>query len=126
MCGDSRRTGRGPMQPDSDRDVHRVDDGYLMVNPARIRGAGQTVRRHQVRPATLDELAALTLAMPPRYRLLIQLVAFCALRFGELTELRRADIDTTRGVIMVRRAVVLANGALEWCSPRRPARRSRS
>ena len=77
------------------------------LNPARIRGAGQTVRRHQIRPATLDELAALTLAMPPRYRLLIQLAAFCALRFGELTELRRADIDTQRGVIMVRRAVVL-------------------
>jgi integrase len=40
--------------------------------------------------------------MPPRYRLLVQLAAFCALRFGELTELRRTDIDTQRGVIMVR------------------------
>ena len=40
-----------------------VDDGYLPVNPARIRGAGQASRRHQVRPAILDELAALTLAM---------------------------------------------------------------
>ena len=55
------------------------------------------------------ELAALTMAMPPRYRLLVQLAAFCALRFGELTELRRSDIDTQRGVIMVRRAVVLVN-----------------
>lgn len=41
-----------------------VDDGYLPLNPARIRGAGQAVRQHHVRPATLDELAALTLAMP--------------------------------------------------------------
>ena len=49
------------------------------------------------------------MAMPPRYRLLVQLAAFCALRVGELTELRRSDIDTQRGVIMVRRAVVLVN-----------------
>ena len=33
-----------------------VDDGYLPLNPARIRGAGQTARKHQVRPATLPEL----------------------------------------------------------------------
>ena len=49
------------------------------------------------------------MAMPPRYRLLMQLAAFCALWFGELTELRRSEIDTQRGVIMVRRAVVLVN-----------------
>jgi integrase len=84
-----------------------TDDGYLTVNPARIRGAGQTSRRHQVRPATLEELDALTEAMPPRYRLLVQLAAWCALRFGELTELRRSDVDTRAGVIRVRRAVVL-------------------
>ena len=98
-----------------------VDDGYLPLNPARIRGAGQAVRQHHVRPATLDELAALTLAMPPRYRLLVQLAAFCALRFGELTELRRADIDTQCGVIMVRRAVVLVNGRFVIKKPKSDA-----
>jgi len=97
------------------------DDGYLPVNPARIKGAGQASRRHQVRPATLDELAALTMAMPPRYGLLVQLAAFCALRFGELTELRRADIDTQRGVIMVRRAVVLTNGGFVIKKPKSDA-----
>jgi integrase len=81
-----------------------TDDGYLVINPAKIRGAGHVHRRHQVRPATLEELAVITEAMPPRYRLLVQLAAWCALRFGELTELRRSDIDTKSGVIRVRRA----------------------
>jgi integrase len=99
-----------------------VDDGYLLVNPARIRGAGQTSRRHQIRPATLDELKALTEAMPPRYRLLVQLAAWCALRFGELTELRRSDVDTKAGVIRVRRAVVLVNGRFLVKDPKSEAR----
>ena len=87
-----------------------VDEGHLALNPARIRGAGQAERRHRVRPATLPELEALTEAMPPRYRLMVLLAAWCALRFGELTELRRADVDTREGILAVRRAVVLVDG----------------
>ena len=44
--------------------------------------------------------------MPQRYRLMVQLAAWCALRFGELTELRRGDVDTKVGVLRIRRAVV--------------------
>lgn len=98
-----------------------VDDGHLALNPARIRGAGQTERRHIVRPATLDELDALTQAMPPRYRLLIQLAAWCALRFGELTELRRADVDTKEGVLRVRRAVSMVDGKFMVDTPKSAA-----
>jgi integrase len=87
-----------------------TDDGYLAVNPVRIRGASQSKRHHKVRPATLEELEILTAAMPPRYRLLVQLAAWCALRFGELTELRRGDVDTKAGVLRIRRAVVLVDG----------------
>jgi integrase len=87
-----------------------VDDGYFSINPAKIRGAGYAPRRHQVEPATLEELRQITEAMPPRYRLLVQLAAWCSLRFGELTELRRGDIDTKAGVIRVRRAVVHVDG----------------
>jgi integrase len=52
---------------------------------------------------------------------MVQLAAFCALRFGELTELRRSDIDTQRGVIMVRRAVVLVNGGFVIKKPKSDA-----
>ena len=83
-----------------------VDDGYLAMNPARIRGAGNVDRAHEVHPATPEELVVITEAMPPRYRLMVQLAAWCALRFGELTELRRGDIDTIQGILRIRRALV--------------------
>ncbi len=98
-----------------------VDDGYLDVNPAHIRGAGSSVRRHEVRPATLVELSAITAAMPPRYRLAIVLASFCALRFGELTELRRRDVDTKDGVLHVRRGVVLVDGRFVVKGPKSAA-----
>jgi integrase len=48
--------------------------------------------------------------MPERYRLMVALAAWCALRFGELTELRRRDIGRTRTVIRVRRAMTWPGG----------------
>jgi len=80
------------------------------ANPARIRGAGQTERARKVRPASLAELETITNAMPERYRLMVLLASWCALRFGELAELRRGDIDARNGVIHVRRGVVRAAG----------------
>ncbi len=87
-----------------------VDEGHLAANPARIRGAGAVERAHVVRPASLAELETLVAAMPPRYRLLVLLAAWCALRFGELTELRRGDVDARDGVLHVRRGVVRVAG----------------
>jgi integrase len=63
-------------------------------------------RARQIRDASLAELEAITLAMPPRYRLMVLLAAWCALRFGELTELRRSEIDLKNAVVRVRRGVV--------------------
>jgi integrase len=40
---------------------------------------------------------------------MVLLAAWCALRFGELTELRGSDIDTKNGVIKLDRAVVWVN-----------------
>ena len=83
-----------------------VDPTVLAANPARIRGAGSTSRRHHIEPLTLDELSALVDAMPEGRRLMVLLAAWCALRFGELAELRRSDIDVTNGVVKIRRGVV--------------------
>src|SRR5205823_2103062 len=76
----------------------------------RVRGGGQVKRAKKIRPATLAELEALTTAMPARYRLLALLAAWCALRFGELAELRRKDVDVRNGVIRVRRGVTRTKG----------------
>lgn len=87
-----------------------VSDELLVANPVHIRGAGSSKRVHKIKPATLDELAALTDAMPARFRLLVLLASWCGLRFGELAELRRRDIDVRAATIRVRRGVVRVAG----------------
>ena len=89
-----------------------VADGKIPANPCVIRGAGSAKRAVTIRPATLDELVKLTDAMPPRYQAMMLLASWCALRFGEVTELRRRDIDVDNGVVRVRRAVVRVGGRL--------------
>jgi len=54
----------------------------IPANPCRVRGAGQAKRARQIKPASVAELEALVQAMPERYRLMVLLAAWCALRFG--------------------------------------------
>ena len=83
----------------------------IPFNPASIRGAGTADRSKHTEPASLEEIAAITEAMSERYRAMILLAAWTGLRFGELTELRRGDVDTKAGVVKVRRAVVRVDGS---------------
>lgn len=85
-------------------------DDVVPTNPCRIRGA-QNPRTRTV-PVILSpsDVQALTEAMPDRYRALVAVAAWCGLRFGEVTELRRGDVDTSEGVIRVRRAVTRVDG----------------
>jgi integrase len=54
-----------------------------------------------------------------RYRLLILLVVFCSLRWGELAALRRKHIDAAAGLVRIEVAVVeLTNGALVTGPPK--------
>ena len=85
-------------------------DDLIAASPCRIRGAGQARPRRRARPATLAELEVIAEAMPDRLRLMALLAAWCGLRFGELAELRRADVDLVHGVLQVRRGVVRAGG----------------
>lgn len=83
-----------------------VADDLIAANPCRIRGGGQARTAKKMRPASLDELVTLTEAMPERLRMLVQLSVWCSLRFGEVAELRRGDIDLRKRLVHVRRAVV--------------------
>lgn len=85
-------------------------DQLIPRNPCHIRGAGNVKRARKVEPATLAELEAAVTATPARYKLMVLLAAWCALRFGELAELRRSDVNTKKGVLHVRRAVARAEG----------------
>jgi len=95
-----------------------VDDNLLPVNPCHIRGAGTAKRIHQSKPLSLPELEVLVAAMPAKYRPMTLLAAWCALRFGELVELRRKDIDLKTGVIHVRRGAVRSDGQVIIGTPK--------
>jgi integrase len=95
--------------------------GKLAANPCNVKGAGNTKRVEKIRPASLPELEKITAEMPAQYAAMILLAAWCAMRFGELTELRRRDLvldpDQGKGVIRIERAVVRTDGGSR---PRRP------
>jgi integrase len=88
-----------------------VADDVIAANPCRVRGAGQAKRAKPIRPATLAEIAAIADAMPEHYRAAVLVAAWCGLRFGELAELRRGDVDLKRGRLRIHRAVTHVDGA---------------
>jgi integrase len=100
-----------------------VYDGEMTANPAHIRGAGTTTRAVAITPANLDELTTLVAAMPPRRQAMILLAAWCGLRFGEITELRRKDLDLNRGTVHILRAVTRVDGRYVITTPKSAAGR---
>lgn len=98
-----------------------VLDEKIAANPVHIRGAGNAKRATKTEPATLEQLASLVGAMPERYKVMTLLAAWCGLRFGELTELRRKDVDLTSGVVKVRRAVTRVGGKFVVGTPKSQA-----
>lgn len=79
------------------------------IKPPAIPGAAKAKTKHKAEPATIEELAIIVEHMPERYQLAILLMSWCALRFGEVTELRRQDVDLRRSKLRIRRAVVLVD-----------------
>lgn len=93
----------------------------IPFNPCVIRGAGNAYRSKKIRPADLDELAIIVQNMPEQLKPMTVLASWCALRFGELIELRRKDIDTKHHVIRVRRGAVRADGEVVIGGPKSDA-----
>lgn len=87
-----------------------VEADLIDASPCRKRGAGTIKRKVEIEPATPEELAVITARMPERLRLAVSLSAWCALRFGEMAELRGSDIDLRSGVVKIRRAMVRVDG----------------
>lgn len=98
-----------------------ITEERIDANPCRIVGAGRAKRVHRIRPASVAELGVLSAEMPERLRLMVTLASWCALRFGEIVELRRGDIDLSDEVIRIRRAAVRTKGAYLITSPKSDA-----
>ena len=89
-----------------------ISKGYRKDNPCQLRNVAAP-RKHRPRPLTIDELIELHNALPERYRIPILVAGFCALRFGELTALRRGNfqfLDDGAGLIVVRSGVSRVSG----------------
>jgi integrase len=87
-----------------------VAEQLITTNPCVIRAAGSSGRIHKPKPATFEELAIIKEHMPDRLRLAVLIAAWCGLRYGEIFELRRADVDLAVRVIRIRRAVARVPG----------------
>lgn len=99
-------------------------DELIPANPCKVKGAGTAARKKAIRPATIDEVVAIADHMgkaDPKYRVLVLLTAWTALRFGEAVELRRRDVHLVAtkqkngttdysGALLIRRAVTRVKG----------------
>lgn len=98
-----------------------VQDEVLDANPCRIRAAMQTTRKRDVdvlSPAEVDRLAA---AMPAELQASVLLAAWCGLRWGETSELRRKDISADGSTLRIRRAVTYREGEFHVGPPKTAA-----
>jgi integrase len=69
-----------------------VEDDLILKNPCRVKGAQSAVTGRRAISPSSREVTLLMYAIRPRFQLLIPLVAYTGLRFGEVTELRRKDV----------------------------------
>nr|WP_307831292.1 tyrosine-type recombinase/integrase [Nucisporomicrobium flavum] len=84
-------------------------DELLRRNPCRIPGADQ--ERPAERPVlTVAQVFRLAEAMDERYRALILVATFACLRWGEVSALRRRDVDLKTGAVRVRQAFTEIRG----------------
>lgn len=87
-----------------------VRDGLLDRNPCQIVGATNAKPKRKVRIASTVELHTIADKLgategSEQFRVLVLLAAWCGLRFGEVSELRRKDLNKDCSVLTVTRAV---------------------
>ena len=111
-------------------------DDLIPANPCRIRGAGNVVRSTRTDVPTAVQVHQLADAMGitanndgstrvlsgGKYRVMTLVAAWCGLRFGEVTELRRKDVvvddDDMPVRLRVRRGVVRVDGEFVVQTPK--------
>ncbi|WP_411969460.1 tyrosine-type recombinase/integrase [Geodermatophilus sp. YIM 151500] len=93
-----------------------VDDGRLVRNPASRVKHPRPARREK-RFLTHPEVAALAEAAGPD-RLVILVLAYCGLRFGELAALRVRNVDPPRRRLNIEESVTEVDGVMVFGTPK--------
>jgi integrase len=100
-----------------------VDDGRLVRNPCD--GVNAPRRRHRARPyLTHRQVDQLAMAAGEVDGLVVRLLAYTGLRWGELAALSVGSVDMLRRRLQITKAVAEADGRLDWKSPKDHERRS--
>lgn len=83
-----------------------VVDGIIPANPCTIpRAMNPPTKREPVIPTVAEVAQLADVIRPERLRAMVLICAWCGLRWGEVTELRRKDISEGCEIISVTRAV---------------------
>jgi len=81
-----------------------ITDDLILKNPCRVKGGG-TDRVTERRIPDVNQVAALTQAMPQQYRAAVIVAAWGTLRRGEVLGLERRDVDLVAGTVRVERTL---------------------
>jgi integrase len=89
-----------------------VDERKIDFNPCVIKGAGSVKRAKKIRPATFQEIGVIVTSSPEKFQAMVLLAAWCAMRSGEVRELRRKNVilievkkDEWQGVVRIEQGV---------------------
>jgi len=93
-----------------------VTDGLIEANPCHIPKAATAKTNHKADILDVADVAKLADTIDAKYKALILISAWCGLRWGEVTELRRKDVDGD--VIAVARGVTHTKGACNIDTPK--------
>jgi integrase len=93
------------------------EDEIIRQNPCRIKGYDH-YHTPERSTATIPQVFALADAMPARFSALVIVGAFSSLRWGELAELRRRDVDLETGIVRVSRKLAILVGRVEVGPPK--------
>lgn len=100
-----------------------VAESLIEANPCRIRGGASRAREREITVVGPAQIADLEANMPPRFAAMVTLAAWCGLRFGEIVELRRIDVDLGAGTVSITRSATRAAGGMVVGPPKTRAGR---
>ncbi|MFF5038000.1 MULTISPECIES: tyrosine-type recombinase/integrase [Nocardia] len=95
-----------------------VEDGLIVKNPCRIKGATAVQPAHDPTVLSPAEIGNLAAAMPEKLSVSVLLAAWCGLRPSETFELRRRDFNADCSVMTVSFAATYREGKIEIGRPK--------
>lgn len=86
-----------------------VEDGLIRGNPVKLKGAAKE-KVHRRPEVTFRDVVSLAEAIEPQFSALVWVAATSGLRYGELTALRRRDVNLAVGQIQVKKSLAFVKG----------------